>query len=174
MVDYHDREWGVPQRGERELFELLTLEGAQAGLSWSTVLARRDGYRRAFAGFDADAVARFGHADRERLMADMGIIRNRLKIESTIANARAVVQLRGGATLSGLLWGRVGGEPLQPNRRAGGEVPSWTPLSKTISNDLKRHGFRFVGPTTVYSLMQAAGLVNDHLTTCFRWSELRA
>jgi DNA-3-methyladenine glycosylase I len=174
MVAYHDREWGTPERRERPLFELLTLEGAQAGLSWRTVLHKREGYRRAFAGFDPDLVAHFGDADRERLLADAGIVRNQLKIQSAIANARAVIELRSGPTLAGLLWGYVDGRPQQPARRSLADLPAWTPLSRAISRDLGKRGFRFAGPTVVYSLLQAAGLVNDHLVDCFRWPELRA
>jgi DNA-3-methyladenine glycosylase I len=169
MLAYHDEEWGVPSHDERHLFELLTLEGAQAGLSWSTILAKREGYRRAFAGFDAAAVAGFGPADVERLLADPGIVRNRLKVESTIANARALLELGGFAAY---LWDFVGGEPLVGGWKRLADLPAETPLSRELSRDLKRRGFRFVGPTVMYAFMQAAGLANDHTTDCFRFAEL--
>jgi DNA-3-methyladenine glycosylase I len=169
MTAYHDGEWGVPSRDERHLFELLTLEGAQAGLSWSTILGKREGYRRAFAGFDPAAVARFGPADVERLLADPGIVRNRLKVESTVANAAALLELGGFAAY---LWDFVGGEPIVGRWRSAAEVPAETDVSRVLARDLKRRGFRFVGPTVCYSLMQAAGLANDHLVGCFRFTEL--
>lgn len=165
-VAYHDEEWGVPSRDERHLFEMLVLEGAQAGLSWSTILRKRDGYRKAFAGFDAGKVARFGPADVERLMADAGIVRNRLKIESAIANAKAVLDT---ADFAGLLWGFVGGEPKVNAWKTISEIPAETEESKAMSKELKRRGFRFVGPTVCYAFMQACGLVNDHTTDCFRF-----
>jgi DNA-3-methyladenine glycosylase I len=168
-VAYHDEEWGVPVRDERGLFELLTLEGAQAGLSWSTILRKREGYRRLFLGFDADAVARFDDADVARLLADTSIVRNRLKVESTIANARAIVALReGGGSLADLVWGVVGGQTRRNAWEAVADVPAETDESRALSRELKRHGFRFVGPTTMYALMQAAGLVDDHVVDCFR------
>jgi DNA-3-methyladenine glycosylase I len=173
MVAYHDQEWGVPARDDRTLFEFLTLEGAQAGLSWMTILRKRDGYRRAFAGFDPEAVARFTEADVARLLADASIVRNRAKIASSIANARALLAVREQAgSFAGHLWSFVDGRPLQPGRRSLSDLPAETPEARTISRDLKRRGFGFVGPTIVYSLMQACGLVNDHVTGCFRWSEL--
>ena len=173
MVAYHDREWGVPVRDDRLLFELLTLEGAQAGLSWMTVLRRREGYRRAFAGFDPDVVAGFGDADVARLLGDASIVRNRAKVASAIANARALLEVRRErGSLGALLWEHVGGRPLQPARRSGSEVPAETPEARALSRELRRRGFTFVGPTIVYSLMQACGLVNDHVTDCFRWPEL--
>jgi len=173
MVDYHDREWGVPVRDDRRLFELLTLEGAQAGLSWMTVLRKREGYRRALAGFDPDVVAGFGDADVARLLGDASIVRNRAKVASAIANARALLEVRRErGSLGALLWEHVGGRPLQPARRSGSEVPAETPEARAISGELRRRGFTFVGPTIVYSLMQACGLVNDHVTDCFRWPEL--
>jgi DNA-3-methyladenine glycosylase I len=171
---YHDQEWGVPSRDDRHLFELLVLEGAQAGLSWATILHKREGYRRAFAGFDADAVARFGAADVDRLLADPGIVRNRLKVESAIANARASLAARereGG--LVALLWSFVDGAPYQGAWRTLAEIPAETPVSRAMSAELKRRGFRFVGPTICYALMQAAGLVNDHVVGCFRHRECR-
>jgi DNA-3-methyladenine glycosylase I len=163
-VAYHDDEWGVPLHGERELFELLTLEGAQAGLSWSTILRKREGYRAAFQGFDPERVARFDERDVERLLSDPGIVRNRLKVESTIANARAVVELDGG--FDELLWSFVGGSPRVNRWRTLSELPAETAESKAMSKELKRRGFRFVGPTTAYALMQACGIVNDHLDGC--------
>lgn len=166
MVAYHDEEWGTPSRDPRHLFELLTLEGAQAGLSWSTILRKREGYRRAFAGFDAERVARFGKRDVERLLGDAGIVRNRAKIESTISNARAVLDLD--APLVELLWRAVGGEPKVNRPRSLAEIPAETAESKALSKELKRRGFRFVGPTICYALMQAAGLVDDHVVSCFR------
>lgn len=172
---YHDDEWGLPVRDERRLFEMLVLEGAQAGLSWSTILRKREGYRRAFAGFDVAAVARFGAADVERLLADPGIVRNRLKVTSTIDNARAVLALReAGEDLSTLLWSFVGGAPRVNRPRSLADLPAETDESRTMSRELKRRGFRFVGPTVCYAFMQATGLVNDHLVTCYRWAEVQA
>jgi len=170
---YHDAEWGVPVRDERGLFELLTLEGAQAGLSWTTILRKRDGYRRAFLGFDAEAVARFGDADVARLLADAAIVRHRGKIESVVTNARAVLGLReAGTDLSALLWALAGGAPRVNRWRATSELPAKTPESAAMSKALLARGFRFVGPTTCYALMQAAGMVNDHTVDCFRHPEL--
>ncbi len=169
-VAYHDEEWGVPSHDERHLLELLVLEGAQAGLSWSTILHKREGYRRAFAGFDVERVARFGARDVERLLGDPGIVRNRLKVESAIANARATIEAGG---LDELLWSFVGGEPLVGGRRTLAEVPAETAESRAMSKELKRRGFRFVGPTICYALMQACGLVNDHTTRCFRYEEVQ-
>jgi DNA-3-methyladenine glycosylase I len=169
MLAYHDEEWGVPSHDERHLFELLTLEGAQAGLSWSTILGKREGYRRAFAGFDAATVARYEPADVERLLADPGIVRNRLKVESTVANAAAILELGG---LDAFLWEFVGGAPLVGGWRSSGELPAETDLSRRLSRELKRRGFRVVGPTVCYSFMQAVGLANDHTVDCFRFAEL--
>jgi DNA-3-methyladenine glycosylase I len=170
---YHDEEWGVPLRDDRALFELLILEGAQAGLSWSTILRKRAAYRQAFAKFDPAAVAHYTARDVRRLLADEGIVRNRLKIESTIANARAFLALRREqGTFAAYLWQFVGGAPVQNAWRALGEVPAETEASRSLSRDLRRRGFRFVGPTICYAFMQAAGLVNDHVTDCFRWAEL--
>jgi len=172
-VAYHDEEWGVPSRDDRHLFELLVLEGAQAGLSWSTILHKREGYRRAFAGFDAERVARFGERDVEWLLADPGIVRNRLKITSAIDNAQAVLSVqeeRG--SLAGYLWDFVGGSPIVGHFTALAEVPAETAESRAMSKDLKRRGFRFVGPTICYALMQATGMVDDHVTSCFRFREL--
>jgi DNA-3-methyladenine glycosylase I len=169
MLAYHDEEWGVPSHDERHLFELLTLEGAQAGLSWSTILNKRDGYRRAFAGFDPAAVAAFGPDDVERLLGDTGIVRNRMKVESTIANAAAILELD---SFDAYLWKLVGGEPLVGRHASLADLPAETDLSRSLSRDMKQHGFRFVGPTVCYSFMQAVGLVNDHTTDCFRFAEL--
>jgi DNA-3-methyladenine glycosylase I len=169
MAAYHDVEWGVPSRDDRHLFELLTLEGAQAGLSWSTILRKREGYRRAFAGFDPDAVARFGAADVERLLADAAIVRHRGKIESTIGNARAVVAVRDElGSFAALVWSSVDGEPRRNRPRSLADIPAESDESRALSRELKRRGFRFVGPTTVYAFMQAAGLVDDHTVDCFR------
>ena len=168
-VAYHDEEWGVPVRDESGLFELLTLEGAQAGLSWSTILHKREGYRRLFAGFDPEAVARFDAADVERLLGDPSIVRNRLKVESTVANARAVLALHeGGSSLAEVLWSAVGGVQRVNAWTTLAEIPAETTESRALSRELKRLGFRFVGPTVLYALMQAAGLVDDHVTSCFR------
>ena len=169
-VVYHDREWGVPIRDDRRLFEFLVLEGAQAGLSWITILKKRDAYRRAFAGFDARRVARFGARDVRRLLADPGIVRNRAKVEATIANARAflaVVAEHG--SFAAYLWRFVGGRPRQARRRSRRDVPAETDVSCALSADLRRRGFRFVGPTICYAFMQAVGLVNDHTVDCFRY-----
>ena len=172
---YHDLEWGVPVRDERHLFELLVLEGAQAGLSWWTILRKRDGYRRAFADFDVSAVAALGEADIERLMADAGIVRNRGKIASAIGNARATLELQAvGSSLVDHLWSFVDGRPLVNAWASVGGAPAETDESRAMSRDLKAHGFKFVGPTICYALMQSAGLVNDHVVTCFRYEELGA
>jgi DNA-3-methyladenine glycosylase I len=171
---YHDDEWGVPIRDERRLFELLVLEGAQAGLSWSTILRKRDGYRRAFEGCDPERVAAFVEPDVERLLADSGIVRNRAKILSAIDNARATLELRSGPGLVDHLWSFVGGQPLVNHWTRLGEIPAETAESAAMSRDLKRRGFRFVGPTVCYAFMQSAGLVNDHVVDCFRWSEVQA
>jgi DNA-3-methyladenine glycosylase I len=172
---YHDEEWGVPLHDERALFEFLILEGAQAGLSWLTILKKREGYRRAFDNFDAERIARYGEADVARLMADAGIVRNRLKIESTISNARAALKLReAGGGLDAYFWGFVDGRPIDNARRDLSEVPASTPLSDAVSKDLKKRGFKFVGSTIVYAHMQATGMVNDHTLDCFRHRELTA
>jgi DNA-3-methyladenine glycosylase I len=169
-VAYHDDEWGVPSHDDRHLFEMLTLEGAQAGLSWRTILLKRDGYRKAFANFDAAKVARFDARKVERLLQDPSIVRNRLKVESTVANARAILELD--QSLGDFLWSFVGGEPIQNRWRRLSELPAETVESKAMSKDLKRRGFRFVGPTVCYAFMQAVGLVNDHVVSCFRYPEL--
>lgn len=171
-VRYHDEEWGVPVHDDRVQFEFLVLEGAQAGLSWSTILRKREGYREAFAGFDVEKVARFDRRKVERLMQFPGIVRNRLKIESTIGNARAVLKLQdeiGG--LADHLWSFVGGRPIVNRWRSIRQVPAQTAESDALSKDLKKRGFRFVGSTIMYAHMQATGLVNDHVVGCFRHAE---
>lgn len=173
MWSYHDTEWGVPVHDDQKHFEFLTLEGAQAGLSWSTILKKREGYRAAFAQFDVTKVARFTPARVEKLMADPGIVRNRLKIESTITNARAVIEVqREFGSFDAYLWRFVDGAPLRNRRKTSSEVPASTPLSDALSKDLKKRGFRFVGTTILYAFMQAVGMVNDHTVDCFRWREL--
>jgi DNA-3-methyladenine glycosylase I len=173
-LEYHDREWGIPSRDERHLFEMLVLEGAQAGLSWSTILHKRDGYRRAFAGFDPAAVAAFGDGDIARLLADRGIVRNRLKVEAAVANAQAALALRGrGSSLGAVLWSLVGDRPIDRRPGGPGDLVAETEESRAMSRELKRLGFRFVGPTVCYSLMQACGLVNDHVLGCAAGDALR-
>jgi DNA-3-methyladenine glycosylase I len=173
MTVYHDEEWGVPSYDDRHLFELLTLEGAQAGLSWSTILNKREGYRRAFRDFDPTAVAKLGATDVERLLQDPGIVRNRLKVESTIANAPRVLEVQEEhGSFAAYLWEFVGGEPVVGNWRSLSELPTETELSRALSKDLKKRGFRFVGPTVCHAFMQAVGLVNDHTIDCFRFAEL--
>ena len=166
--EYHDREWGVPVYDDRVLFEFLILEGAQAGLSWDTVLRKRENYRRAFAGFDARRVARFGRREIAALLTDEGIVRNRLKIDSTVTNARAFLEVQKEfGSFDRYLWRFVGGKPIQ-NSRKGKDIPARTPESDALSKDLQRRGFRFVGSTICYAFMEAVGMVNDHLVTCFR------
>ncbi|MEZ4386129.1 MAG: DNA-3-methyladenine glycosylase I [Candidatus Krumholzibacteriia bacterium] len=172
-VAYHDREWGVPSRQDRHLFEMLILEGAQAGLAWITILRKREGYRRALCGFDPERLARFTEADQARLLADPGIVRNRLKIASAVRNARAWLQLvqeRG--SFADYLWDFVDGAPVQNSFRSLKDLPASTPLSDRISKDLKRRGFNFVGSTIVYAYLQSVGVVNDHVVGCFRHREL--
>jgi DNA-3-methyladenine glycosylase I len=172
---YHDEEWGVPVHDDRRLFEMLTLEGAQAGLSWSTILNKREGYRRAFANFDPGTVARFGGRKVEGLLADPSIVRNRMKVESTVNNARRVLTVQEeDGSLEAYLWSFVGSSPKVNRFRSLGDIPSETPESRAMSKDLKRRGFRFVGPTVCYAFMQACGLVNDHVVSCFRYDELAA
>ena len=172
---YHDEEWGVPVHDDRLLFEFLVLEGAQAGLSWLTILRKREGYRQAFAGFDPATVAAFGPADVERLLADPGIVRNRLKIESAIDNARAFLRVQEEfGSFDAYVWGFVGGETIQNEWRTMAEIPAKTPEAERMSADLKKRGFRFVGPTICYAHMQATGMVNDHTVDCFRYPELQA
>jgi DNA-3-methyladenine glycosylase I len=167
---YHDREWGVPLYDSRKLFELLLLEGAQAGLSWDTILAKRENYRRAFDRFDARKMARYDPSKVRALLSDAGIVRNRLKIEAAIANARAYLDLRAAGTdLSDLLWSFVDGKPVRNAWRSSDRVPVTSAISDAMSKELKRRGFRFVGSTTLYAFMQAAGMVNDHLVSCFRY-----
>ncbi len=169
MVAYHDDEWGVPVHDDRRHFELLTLEGAQAGLSWSTILNKREGYRRLFEGFDPERVAAFGEADVARLLGDPAIVRHRGKIESTVANARALLAVADEVgSFDRYVWDFVGGSPIVGDWSSLAELPASTPESAALSRDLKRRGFRFVGPTTVYAYLQAAGLVDDHVRTCFR------
>lgn len=169
---YHDEEWGVPQRDSRMLWETLMLEGFQAGLAWITILRKREGFRAAFAGFDPDRVAAFGPADVERLMGDAGIVRARAKIEATITGARIFCAMRdAGEDFSTYIWSFVGGVPLQGD---GVTVATQTPLSVVVSKDLKKRGFKFVGPTIVFAWMQAVGLANDHASTCFRREALGA
>jgi DNA-3-methyladenine glycosylase I len=170
-IAYHDREWGVPVHDDHVLFEFITLEGAQAGLSWETILRKREAYRRAFAEFDPARVARFSAARVERLLLDEGIVRHRQKVESTVSNAKAflAVQKEFGS-FDAYLWPFVGGKPLQSQRKRGERIPASTPESDALSRDLKRRGFGFVGSTICYAFMQAVGLVNDHAVECFRYS----
>jgi len=172
-IAYHDEEWGVPLHDERRLFEMLILEGAQAGLSWISILRRREGYRRAFDSFDPEKIARYGEKKTAALLTDPGIIRNRAKIAATVTNARAFLAVREETgSFDRFLWDLVGGQPIQ-NRWRAAEVPAETAESKTMSKELKQRGFTFVGPTICYAFMQATGMVNDHLVTCFRHRELR-
>jgi DNA-3-methyladenine glycosylase I len=165
---YHDTEWGVPHADDRAMFEKLVLEGFQSGLSWLTILRKRDAFRKAFHGFDAERIARYNDKDVARLMADAGIVRNRLKIEAARDNARAFLKLSERTGLATFLWGFLGGRPIVHERRTHGEIPAETELSKRMSKALKAEGFRFVGPTTVYAFMQSTGMVNDHLVGCHR------
>ena len=174
-IEYHDTEWGVPSRDDRHLFEMLILEGAQAGLSWSTILRKRENYRKAFAGFDPFKVARFNARKRAALMRDPGIVRNRLKIEATVANARQVLAVQDEhGSLAAYLWQFVEGVPVVNAWTAMGQVPAETAASRAMSKALIKRGFRFVGPTICYAFMQATGMVNDHITTCFRYSKRRS
>ena len=170
---YHDTEWGVPCHDERTLFEFLILEGAQAGLSWITILRKRENYRRAYHGFDPRKIARYGEKDVARLLADAGIVRNRLKIAASIDNARATLELyeRGGS-LDQLLWSFVDGQPRINRWKSMSEIPAITPQAEAMSKELKRRGFRFIGPTVMYAHMQATGMVNDHLASCPRHAEV--
>ena len=171
-VEYHDREWGVPVHDDRVLFEFLVLEGAQAGLSWITILRKRENYRRAFDGFDAQKVARYGAAKVRALLGDAGIVRNRLKVESTVGNARAFLQVQEEfGSFATYQWRFVDGMPLQNRRRTLKDVPPRSDVSDAMSKDLKKRGFRFVGSTIVYAHMQAVGMVNDHVDACFRQAE---
>jgi DNA-3-methyladenine glycosylase I len=174
MLAYHDQEWGVPHHDDSALFELLTLEGAQAGLSWRTILSRRDEYRRAYHAFDIERIAGMRDAELEALVANSGIIRNRLKVFSVRDNARTALDvIAEHGSLDGYLWSFVGGRPIVNRRRAAGEVPAKTAESDLMSKTLKKRGFRFVGSTICYAFMQATGMVNDHLVSCFRYKESR-
>jgi len=171
---YHDREWGVPSHDDRLLFEFLCLEGAQAGLSWETILNKRENYRRAFDRFDPAKISKYGAGKFAALMANAGIVRNRAKIEATIGNAQAYLALRKEfGTFERYLWAFVDGKPIQNRFKALSDIPSETPAAAAMSKDLKKRGFRFVGPTVCYAFMQATGMVNDHLTGCFRWKEVK-
>lgn len=172
-ITYHDQEWGVPVHDDRKLFEFLILEGAQAGLSWTTILNKRENYRKAFDGFRPERIARYGAREVKRLLADPGIVRNRLKIAATISNAKSFLAVRKEfGTFDKYLWSFVGGRPLQNRRRRMADVPARTPESDAMSRDLLKRGFKFVGSTICYALMQATGMVNDHLVTCPRHAEL--
>lgn len=172
-VAYHDTEWGVPEHDGRALWEKLILDGFQAGLSWITILRKRDAFRAAFAGFDPEAIAEWGADDVARLLADPGIVRHRGKIEATITNARAYLDLGGSDPFAAFLWRYVDGRPLQNDWPDLAAVPAFTPLSEKVSKDLKQAGFRFCGPTITYAWMQATGLVNDHVISCHRHAQLR-
>jgi DNA-3-methyladenine glycosylase I len=175
MLAYHDEEWGVPERHDHRLFELLILEGAQAGLSWQTVLRKRDAYRDAMADFDPAVVAEYGEADEARLLNDPGIVRNRAKVRSAITNARACLAVQGEfGTLAAFLWGFVDGSPVQNQWHTLAELPASTPTSAAMSKELRRRGFNFVGPTICYAFMQSVGMVNDHLVTCPRHAAVAA
>lgn len=173
MVEYHDTEWGVPSHDDSHLFEMLVLEGSQAGLSWQTILNKRVGYRRAFADFDIATVAGYGDSDIECLVGDAGIVRHRGKIEATISNAGTALEVQAEfGSLDAYLWRLAGGEP-QPNTPTKlGDIPATTEVSESMSKALRNRGFRFVGPTTIYAFMQATGMVNDHVVTCFRYNEV--
>ena len=174
MISYHDEEWGVPVRDDRKLFEFLVLEGAQAGLSWRTVLRKREGYRRAFQGFDPERVARYGDKEVARLLSDPGIIRNRAKVASAVGNARLVIAARDEfGSFGAYLWRFVGNRPIVNRFRTMSELPARSRESDAMSRELFRRGFRFVGPTICYSLMQAVGMVNDHLVACFRHAAVK-
>ena len=173
MLRYHDEEWGKPLHDDRAFFELLTLEGAQAGLSWTTILNKRENYRRAFNKFDFEKVARYSEKDVDRLLADAGIVRNRLKIQSAIGNANAFIRMREECgTFDNYIWGFVGGSPRKNAFTDLKQLPATTPESDAMSKDLKKRGFRFVGSTICYAFMQSAGLVNDHAVGCFRYGEV--
>jgi DNA-3-methyladenine glycosylase I len=173
MVAYHDEVWGVPQRDGRALFEFITLEGAQAGLSWRTILHKRAGYLRAFSDFDAAVVAGYDEAKIAELLADPSIIRNRLKVRSTVNNAGIITEMSSaGESLSDYLWSFVGGRPIDKSLKSMSDIPSVTPEATAMSKAMKKRGFRFVGPTVCYAFMQACGMVNDHVTSCFRYPEV--
>ncbi|MDX9864124.1 MAG: DNA-3-methyladenine glycosylase I [Anaerolineaceae bacterium] len=174
-VAYHDEQWGVPMHDDRELFEMLVLEGAQAGLSWSTILNKRENYRRAFDGFDIARVAAYGEEDVQRLLADPGIVRNKLKVRSAVRNARAVLEIQSAfGSLDAYLWDFVDGVPIQNAWQTMKAIPAQTTLSEAMSKGLKQRGCTFVGPTICYALMQSVGMVNDHLVDCFRYAEVRS
>jgi len=174
-VAYHDEEWGVPVFDDRTLFEFLILEGAQAGLSWSTILNKREGYRRLYDGFDVEKVAAYGEAKRTELLTDPAVVRNRAKIAASITNAHAFLAVRSEfGSFSNYIWRFTDGMPIQNEWKTLAEIPAKTPLAETISKDLKKRGFKFVGPTIVYAHMQATGMVNDHLVSCFRHEEVVA
>ena len=171
---YHDKEWGVPLHNDKKLFEFLILEGMQAGLSWITILKKRDAFRKAFDNFDCNKVAKYNKAKTDRLMQDAGIIRNRLKIDGAVKNAQAYLRVREEfGTFNRYLWGYVDFAPIQNSRKSLQEVPAKTDLAEKLSKDLKKRGFTFVGPTIVYAMMQATGMVNDHTTDCFRHAEVK-
>lgn len=173
-IAYHDREWGVPVRNDRKLFEFLILEGAQAGLSWDTILRKRERYREVFDGFDPEKVARYGARKKAQLMADPGIVRNRAKIEAAVSNARAFLAVRKEfGSFARYAWGFVGGKPLRNRRRRGFPAPARSAESDALSRDLKRRGFKFVGTTIIYAFMQAVGMVDDHMVGCFRRATTR-
>ena len=172
-VAYHDEEWGVPVYDDQTLFEFLILEGAQAGLSWSTILNKREGYRRAFDRFDVEKVARYDGVKISALLNDPGIVRNQLKVGSAVTNAQAFLKIQNEwGDFSDYIWSFVDGRPIQNSWRSLSEIPARTPIAETLSKDLKKRGFRFVGPTIVYAHMQATGMVNDHLVDCFRYPEI--
>ncbi len=174
-IEYHDREWGVPVWDDRAQFEFLILEGAQAGLSWSTILNKREGYRKAFADFDPVKVARFTNKRLEKLLLDPAIVRNRLKVYSAVSNARAFLEVQKEfGTFCEYIWEFVGGEPIQNNLQKDGDTPVTSPESDALSKDLKERGFKFVGSTIIYAHMQATGMVNDHVTSCFRYKSCKA
>ena len=174
MVAYHDTEWGVPVHDDRVHFEFIILEGAQAGLSWSTILNKREGYRRAFSNFEAAAVARYTAARVERLLKDPSIVRNRAKVEAAVSNAQAFLKMQAEeGSFDDWIWAIAGGEPVVRRRRYMSDIPAVTPLAEKVSKELKRRGFKFVGPTVMYAHLQAVGVVNDHVVSCFRWEEVQ-
>ena len=173
MAEYHDTEWGVPSHDDIHLFEMLVLEGSQAGLSWQTILNKREGYRAAFANFDLATISNYGKSDVERLVKDAGIVRHKGKIEATIDNAITSLAIQAEfGSLHAYLWGLAGGQPIKNSPQTMDDVPATTKVSSSMSKALKNRGFRFVGPTTVYAFMQSAGMVNDHVVTCFRYHEV--
>jgi len=173
-IEYHDKEWGVPVHDDRKLFEMLTLEGAQAGLSWLTILKRRDGYKRVFDDFDVTKIARYSDKRVEKLLLDTGIIRNRLKVISTVINAKVFIKVQEEfGSFDNYLWGFVDHRPVVNSFKTESELPAKTALSDTISNDMKKRGFKFVGSTSIYALIQSIGMVNDHTTDCFRYNDIK-